>query len=150
MRVVIFLILSIFPLVVHAEGSLQSLSRCISDSTTGGERKDFARWIYVAISKHPELETLSNVPKDEADKARKNTANIFIDLLRERCHSEAQSAYSEHGQKVYRVTGEVLGRLAMQEVMRDPKVNSYLRTMGTTAASMLEGKALFSTEETTK
>lgn len=37
-----------------------ALGSCLADNTTGKDRKELARWIFVAMSAHPEMRDLSN------------------------------------------------------------------------------------------
>lgn len=107
-----------------ANSSIESASTCLTDSTTGRDRKDLVKWIYLAISKHPEISSLSAItPKDEKE-VNQRIGKLMTRLIADACPTEINTMVSEHGPGALSLAFEVLGKVAMQELMTDQNVNS--------------------------
>lgn len=102
---------------VHAGPYSDKLMQCLSESTTGKDRTDLVRWIYVQMSRHPSLTTLSQVPADVQERADRETAALLTRLLGDACASQARDTLQHEGQQALRPAFESLGRVAMQELM---------------------------------
>lgn len=120
---VLALILFAFATVASAQTPIQSLSEYLGDNTSGRERKDLARWIFLAISVHPENRPFaSQAARDATDVMDKAVAAIFTRLLTQSCVTQARAATKEGGAAAIKAGFEALGRLAMQELMSDKEV----------------------------
>jgi len=96
------------------------------DNTTGKERKDLARWIFVAMSAHPEMRGLSSVTEADVERSSKSTAAIFTKLLSETCAAEAREASAKEGSQSLQIAFGMLGELAMQEIASDRNVATVM------------------------
>lgn len=102
-----------------------SLIACMSDNTTGKDRKDLARWIFVGMSFHPEIQSLSSVTETDRDQLDRRMAAIVTRLLIENCQVQVKLAMEkEEGEAPLKSAFSVMGQLAMQELMANPAVNS--------------------------
>ncbi len=102
-----------------------ALSTCMADNTTGKDRKDLARWIFVGMSVHPEIQSLSKVSKTDRDQLDRKMAAIVTRLLTENCKVQAKLAMEkEAGEAPLRAAFGVMGKLAMQELMTNPEAQS--------------------------
>jgi hypothetical protein len=101
-----------------------ALASCLTDNTTGKDRKDMARWVFVGMSGHPEIQNLSNVTDADRDTVDRTIAALFTKLLAEKCPAQANLAAAEGGSESFRAAFEIIGKLAMQELMSNPKVNA--------------------------
>ncbi len=110
------------PLSAHAGPKAEALANCLGDSTTGKDRKDLARWIFISMSSHPEIKDLSNVTQAARDGADDNAAKLFTALLTERCKLQAREAMQAEGQAGMVAAFQTLGALAMKELMSNPEV----------------------------
>lgn len=119
----VLLVLSCLP--VYAGPESDALSTCLADSTSGRERKELARWIFVAISAHPEIRDISNVSAPKRDKSNKAMAALVTRLLTEDCVTPAKAAIKA-GNDGFTASFRVLGQLAMQELMSDPNVSASI------------------------
>lgn len=100
-----------------------ALSRCFADSTTGKDRKDLARWVFLAMAVHPEIKQYSSPDAAKAaDDTDKMMANMVTRLLTESCAQQTQTAFKQGGPAAVQSAFQLLGQLAMQELMSDPKV----------------------------
>ena len=114
---------------VYAAG--QALGSCMVDSMTGRERKETARWVFFAIAAHPEIKQYSQVSPETKEKADKNLAALVTKLLTEDCLEQAQTAVKEEGDAAIIGAFELVGEVAMMELMMNNDVaqaiGSYAR-----------------------
>jgi len=102
----------------------EALSLCLADNTTGRDRKDLARWIFLAMSAHPEIRNISNVSQAQRDDINRGMGKIITKLLTERCPAQARSAMEREGSGALQTAFGVVGQLAMQELMSNPEVTA--------------------------
>jgi hypothetical protein len=95
----------------------------LTENTTGKDRKDLARWIFVAMAAHPGLRDLSNISPESRDEANKTMGLLFTKLIVENCAKEARLATQNGGAESFKSAFETLGRVAMQELMSNPEVS---------------------------
>ena len=105
-----------------AQTATESLSRCLTDGTTGKERKELARWLFTAMAAHPEIKTMSKVTEADEDQVTRAAAATFTKLLAGTCAKETKAAFAEGGSTALQVGFGVLGQMAMQELMSSPQV----------------------------
>jgi hypothetical protein len=113
-----------------ANANPQALGTCLVDSLNGKERKQLAKWIYFSIAAHPEMKSYSNISIDIRTDTDKYVGALVTRLLVEDCGSQlrdAQKMDPRAAQKAF----EMVGRVAMQEVMTNPDVatsiSNYVR-----------------------
>ena len=107
-----------------------ALATCLADNTSGRDRKDLARWVFLAMAAHPEMKEYSTAHASTAlDESARNIAALVTRLLTDSCAKEAKAAIQEGGspRQSFVLAFESLGRLAMQELMTDKSVT---QTMG--------------------
>jgi hypothetical protein len=103
-----------------------ALSSCLADNTTGKDRRDLARWVYVAMSQHPEMARLAAIPAEAKEDAFKTTGGLVTRLLSENCAPQARDAIKHEGTASFKGAFEVLGRLAMMELTTNSDVNAAI------------------------
>src|SRR5262245_39725652 len=128
MRPFLFAVVALFALAgpCLAQSQTDVLARCLGDNTTGKDRKDLARWIFMAIATHPEMKDVSTASADEADRASRTMGTIVNRLLTESCRAEVQAAMRADGSQALGRAFETLGRLAMAELMTNKDVAASL------------------------
>lgn len=99
-----------------------ALGQCLSDNTSGRERKELAKWIFVAMAAHPEIQTVAKVGPVMVEETQRAAGTIFTRLLGSACTKESQAAVQAEGPNGARLAFEFLGRIAMQELMSNPDV----------------------------
>lgn len=109
----------IFSPAFAAESALGS---CMVDSMTGKERKEMAKWVFFAMAAHPEIKEYSKVPEKAKVATDKYIANLVARLLAEDCLSEARAGVKQEGQAAIVNAFELVGRVAMQELMTNKDV----------------------------
>ena len=107
---------------VHAGPQSDELTRCFANSTTGKDRTDLARWVFVGMASHPDMAAVTSISPATRESASKAIGTLFTRLVAESCAVETKAAVQAEGQKALRSGFEVLGRLAMQELMANPNV----------------------------
>jgi hypothetical protein len=103
-----------------------ALTACLADNTTGKDRKDLARWVFVGMASHPEIQNLSNVTQANRDDLDRILAAMLTRLMTENCVAQARSALEKDGSAAFPTAFGVMGQLAMQELMSDPGVNAAM------------------------
>ena len=101
-----------------------ALSACLADNTTGRDRKELARWVFVGMASHPEIRSLANVTQADRDGLDKAVASTVMRLMTESCRAEGRSALERDGSVAFQAAFAIIGKLAMQELMSNPDVNS--------------------------
>jgi hypothetical protein len=120
------LLVSLSTATAHAQSAAQTLGTCLADNTTGKDRKDLARWIFTALAAHPEIESLSAVTDAGREEASRDMGLLFTRLLSESCPEEVRIAVDREGGSVIGAAFEILGRVAMQELMHNDQVSSAM------------------------
>ncbi len=115
-----------FASALHASPSTDALARCLSDSTSGKDRKDLAKWIYLAMSAHPEIGIFGKAGPKEVEEVQRNMGVLFTRLVAEQCAPEMNTVSQSEGMEGFKIAFENLGRLAMQELMSNQDVNVSL------------------------
>jgi hypothetical protein len=105
-----------------ATPATDALGRCLTDSTTGKDRKDLATWIFVAMSTHPELATIAKASPADADAAHRTVGALVTRLLADACPSETRAVVQSEGARGMGAAFEHLGRIAMQELITNEQV----------------------------
>jgi hypothetical protein len=131
MKKIIFALLTlIFALPSYSEPAQDKLDQCLADSTTGKDRKDLVRWVVSSMAQHPAMEDLVSVPPEKVDALNKVTAALYTRLVFVDCLADVKAAVKIGGQKSIGKSFESLGRLAMQELMTNPKVAEAMGGIG--------------------
>jgi hypothetical protein len=125
-KILIALAISSVGIPVYAGPSTDLLLTCLADNTTGRDRKELARWMFVAMAAHPEMRDLSNVTPASGDQASQSVALLLTRLLSESCSQEVRVARKADGSQAMGAAFESLGRLAMQELVTSKEVRSAL------------------------
>jgi hypothetical protein len=115
------------PSAAMAQAPDGGLGQCLADNTSGRDRKDLARWVFLSMAAHPEIKELSKATATDADGASKTTGALITRLLTQSCAKEARLAMTAGGTNALQLAFQTLGQLAMQELMSDGNV---ARSMG--------------------
>lgn len=110
-----------------ANPQVDALGKCVAENSSGKDRKDLARWLFVAMSAHPEMKAISSVSANVTDDVSRTAGTLFTRLLADACATQARAAIQVAGSTAIQSAFSVLGQLAMQELMTDKDVAA---TMG--------------------
>lgn len=108
----------------QAGPATDALGTCLSDNTTGKERKDLARWVFIGMSSHPDMQTLSRVTETNREELDRMMAAVVTRLMTENCRAQARLAMETEGAVSLQTAFGAIGKLAMQELMSNPNVNA--------------------------
>lgn len=111
---------------VFAGPFTDKLSICLVEKTTTDDKNKLIRWVYGAMSSHPIVKSLSNIPSEVGVKLNKDTANLFMDLLTNRCKEEAEKAIRYENKMAIQTSFAILGKVAMQGIMSDSNVIQFM------------------------
>ena len=125
-RLALMLLVTACPWVVQASPQSDSLARCLADNTTGKDRKDLARWIFLAMSTHPDIGSAARVDPASIPSAQRTVAELATRLLAESCSRETAAVVEADGASGVGMAFEYLGKLAMQELMSNREVNASI------------------------
>ena len=119
----VVLVLSV-SLTGHGQQPTEAFQACLADNTTGKDRKDLAKWIFLAIGSHPEMrDQRSPNHAAAADEASRRMAALVVRLLAQDCVKETKAVIKgEQVAQSFEIAFSRLGELAMQELMADKSV----------------------------
>ena len=124
----LFIILISFNMNSFAGPFTDDFSKCLVTKTTAQEKTDLVKWIYVTISFHPQLSQMSNLTAEDVEMANIRVADYMTNVFAYKCNDELNQAIKYEGEESVFYAFELLGELAMGELMQD---------QGVTAASEL-------------
>jgi hypothetical protein len=99
------------------------LATCFSESTTGRDRTDLARWFFIAMGQHPAIKDMSSITPDAQDSTNRRIGALYTRLITENCPSQTAMAVQKEGSASLVAAYGALGKLAMQELMTNPQVS---------------------------
>lgn len=107
-----------------------ALGACLADNTTGKDRKNLAKWMFLSMSAHPEMQSLSSATPEMRAEVDREMAQIVTRLLTESCLKQTKEVQAREGQAGLTSSFEYLGRIAMGELMSSPQVTASVRAYG--------------------
>jgi hypothetical protein len=107
--------------------AVEALAGCLTDNTSGRDRKDLAKWIFMAIGSHPEIASYVSATAEDKEKLHRTAGELFTRLMAEDCAKELRDASEGDG---IRLGFEHLGKIAMQELMTNPEVSQTMSAFG--------------------
>jgi len=113
------------------------MAKCLVKSTSESDRTDLMRWLYSAMSLHPDLASLSVVPEKTRSEINAKTGKLFMRLLLEDCKSETALAVKNEGTQTIAYAFQILGQVAARGLFGDPHVANAMQEL---AKSMDESK----------
>jgi hypothetical protein len=114
--------------VSEAQEPVDALRTCVTDNTSGKDRKDLAKWVFFAMATHPEIRQYADAKvAAAADESSQTLAALVTRLLTDSCANEFRGVIKTgQGSQALRLAFETLGQLAMQELMADKTVRDAM------------------------
>ncbi len=109
---------------VVAGPAVDALSECMADNSSGRDRKDLARWVFVAMSAHPEMRDIAGSLDSARESTNQTMGKLVTRLLAESCPEQTRAAMQQEGSVALQISFGVLGQLAMQELMSSQAVSA--------------------------
>ena len=80
------------------------------------------RWIFANAALHPDVNNISSVTAKERETINRMAGGLVERLLTDTCRKQTQEALRYEGQIALQLSFQVLGQVAMQELMSNPAV----------------------------
>ena len=125
------LIALLLPMVAHAGPATDRAATCLTDSTSGKDRKALVKWMFLAISKHPEISSLSAATAEMDTQSNQEVGQLYTRLIADDCAVEIKAMVEADGPASIAKAFEVLGGVAMQELMEHPEVEKAFSHLDT-------------------
>ena len=119
-----FIIIISFNLNLFSGPFTDEFAKCIVMKTTTQEKTDLVRWIYVTMSFHPQLMDLSNLTADDVEMVNIRVADYMTNVFAYKCNEELNMAIDYEGEESVYYAFELLGEIAMTELMEDQGVSA--------------------------
>ncbi|MCK4743646.1 MAG: hypothetical protein KAT25_07480 [Sulfuriflexus sp.] len=124
-RVIILSLGIITGSAVFASTPTEVFANCLVDNLNGKERKNLAKWIYLAMAAHPEIKSFSSASSKDIQKSDKYIGILITKLLTINCPNELNTATKSNPNALGQGF-ELVGRVAMQELMTNKKVTESI------------------------
>jgi hypothetical protein len=111
----------------------EAFGQCLIGQTTGDDRLLLARWMTFAFSTHFIVEDAVTVDAGKLADTDRKMADLVTSLLSDRCNAEVKAAVVAEGNAAMAMEKafEMLGMVASQEVLMEPKVQERINAFGT-------------------
>lgn len=116
-------------LPVRAGEAADRLSKCLADSATAADRTVLVRWMFGALSAHPDLDDLVAPGGAQRAEAERDAAAVFERLIAQDCAAASRDAIAREGTEGYGSGFETLGELAMEGFVGHPHVQASMEGM---------------------
>ena len=120
------------------------LGECFTRKSTGEDRINLAKWVVAILASSPNVAGVAKLEPGLKDQLDVQTAKTFTRLFTQDCAAEARPLWQARSTAGFRVAGETLGRLAIQEAMSGPGVDAmfsgYAAKIDRAAFKILESK----------
>jgi len=128
LKIVIAMVCGAFTVapMAHAGVYTDDLTKCLVESTSKDDRLDLVKWIYAAMSKHPAVSSLTRVSDADVSAVSSTTGALLMSLLTEKCVEATRSAIKYEGALAIQSSFQVLGQVAMTELLTDPNVGKVM------------------------
>ena len=110
----------------HAGPAADAMGQCFVDKTSAEDRLVLVQWIGTAIAAHPSAEPVLTVDASALGRLDSALGALFTRLMVEDCTDTIKAAIAAEGMAVFQQSGELLGRIAMQDIMTHPAVNARM------------------------
>ncbi len=115
---------------VHAQSVGAQLNKCLENSTTGRDRKDLALWFVTAAGSHPDIRNSTNPVPGLGEKTSRAVGELVTRLFTVDCAQEAKAAFRSEGGAALDRSFEMLGQLAMMEILQSADVRAAMGNFG--------------------
>lgn len=105
------------------------LGRCLVGSLNGNQKVKLATWIFFSMGAHPDMKAYLRVSPQTIDRNNRYIGKLITRLLTEDCPTQLHAAYVSDPTAV-RKAFELVGRVAMQELMTNQAVMKALTSYG--------------------
>ncbi|MCP1471534.1 hypothetical protein J3E64_003245 [Sphingobium sp. OAS761] len=108
------------------QAQAQALGECMVLKSTGADRLTVARWFLTAVASAPQAAGVATLTPGKKEEFDKGMAAIFTRLMTVDCADQARPLFKARDQAGFRIAGEALGRVAMEELLNNPQASAAL------------------------
>ena len=112
------------PMAANAGVYSDDLSRCLVSHTGEQDQIVMAQWIFGVMAAHPSVAAVARIDDASRIATSKKMAQLFQTLLTESCKDETTKAVKYEGTDALKTSFKVLGEIAMQTLLAEPKVTA--------------------------
>jgi hypothetical protein len=105
------------------------MAKCLVKATSTEDRGIFMRWLFAAMSLHPEVASMAAVSPQQRDDLNKRTGALIQRLLTESCRSETLQAVRYEGPATIQYAFQVFGQAAAGDLFSDPRVAAGMKDL---------------------
>lgn len=105
------------------------MAKCLVRQATPDDRKVFIRWLFAAMTLHPDIASMANVTAKQRDDLDRSAGALFQKLLTESCRSETQLAIRYEGPAVVQYAFQVFGQAAGSDLLTNPNVAAGMKNL---------------------
>lgn len=111
----------------QAGPATDAFANCITDNTTGRDRKDLVKWVFAVLAAHPEIKSFAALSDADREQMDRGAAGLFERLVTVNCRDQAKAALQAEGAVSFQVAFQRLGLIASTELMTDPSVQGSMQ-----------------------
>ena len=100
-----------------------ALQACLDNATTSEDHLILDRWIFAIISLHPGVASMSTVTDAQREDINKKAGALVTRLMAVDCAPQLHAAITKEGTDAVDDAFGNLGKVAMRDLMSDPKVH---------------------------
>lgn len=104
-----------------AQAATNDFATCLVDNLSGKERKNLAKWVFMAMAAHPEIKKYANVSAADIKESNQYVGTLITRLLTVDCPTQLKTAQASDPMAA-RKGFEMVGKVAMQELMTNQDV----------------------------
>jgi len=98
------------------------LTRCLVEKSTPQDKTTLVQWMFVAMSQHPSVASLTKVTPDDVELHNKAAGELFVRLLTDTCVENTKKAIKYEGATAIQNAFQVLGQVAAGDLFANPEV----------------------------
>ena len=129
---------------LRASESTDGLATCLTGATPKDDRRVLVRWIYSAMSVHPDLRDVSAIDDPRRAGLEADAAKVMERLIADDCATHVRAVLLSDGTDGFSTAFEALGRIAMQDFLEQPDVQRASTAIGSRIDQKRVMKALLS------
>jgi hypothetical protein len=100
------------------------MARCLVKSTSPEDKTALVRWVFAIASLHPGVADVAAMSAKMREQTDRTVAALFERLVTEDCRTESQDAMRYEGPDAFEQSFQVLGEVAMTELMAHQAVGA--------------------------
>ncbi|HEX2560821.1 hypothetical protein [Phenylobacterium sp.] len=106
------------------------LGKCLVRKATEADQSDLVLWVFSAMSRHPKVKPFSNFTPEQLEASNRKASELVTRLLTEDCRAETVVALKYERATSIESAFQLLGRVAMQQLMNHPDVSAGFEALG--------------------